>query len=260
MTDQQIGSGTYLLRGTGNVREIVMNRPSVLNAADPAWMDDLHLALDAVEEVADLRVVVISGIGSSFCTGIDLNALAVGNIKIEWFQSWERAMRRIELLEPITIAKMQGYAIGGGLQIGLSCDLRIASEDAQFGLPAVLEALIPGLGAFRLPRFIGMGRAKRMILTGELVTAKQAIEIGLVDWVAEQGQLDAVTDQVIAGLLKGSRTAQYFSKLLALGAFEQETEPVAHNYLAYQAKTIASTEHRVAMDAYLKMKGRGTQA
>jgi enoyl-CoA hydratase/carnithine racemase len=256
MTEQRIGSGTFLLKGSGEVKEIVMNRPSVLNAADLDWMDDLHFALDAVEGVEGLRIVVVSGLGSSFCTGIDLNSLASGQIKTGWFQSWERAMRRLELLEPVTIAKMQGYAIGGGLQVGLACDLRIASEDAQLGLPAVLEALIPGLGTFRLPRFVGLGRAKRMILTGELLSARQSLDIGLVDWVAEPGQLDALTTQIVDGLLKGSGTAQCFSKWLTLGAFERDAESVLDSYLDYQARTISSKEHRAAMDQYLRLKGR----
>jgi enoyl-CoA hydratase len=256
MTEQRIGSGTFLLKGSGEVKEIVMNRPSVLNAADLDWMDDLHFALDAVEGAEGLRIVVVSGLGSSFCTGIDLNSLASGQIKTDWFESWERAMRRLELLEPITIAKMQGYAIGGGLQVGLACDLRIASEDAQLGLPAVLEALIPGLGTFRLPRFVGLGRARRMILTGELLSARQSLDIGLVDWVAEQGQLDALTTQIIDGLLKGSGTAQCFSKWLTLSAFEKDAESVLDGYLDYQTRTISSKEHRAAMDQYLKLKGR----
>ncbi|HUK88775.1 MAG TPA: enoyl-CoA hydratase/isomerase family protein, partial [Blastocatellia bacterium] len=187
---------------------------------------------------------------------IDLNSLASGKIKIEWFQRWEHAMRRLESLEPITIAKMQGYAIGGGLQVALACDLRIAADNAQLGLPAVLEALIPGLGTFRLPRFIGLGRAKRMILTGELLSAHKSLEIGLVDWVAEEGKLDSLTNEIIEGLLKGSRTAQSYSKWLTLGAFEKDRATIVDDYLKYQAKTVASPEHRIAMEQYLKLKGR----
>ncbi|HEY6329686.1 MAG TPA: enoyl-CoA hydratase/isomerase family protein, partial [Blastocatellia bacterium] len=185
-----------------------------------------------------------------------LNSLAAGQVKPEWFQSWENAMHRLESLEPITIAKIHGYAIGGGLQVALACDLRIASDDARFGLPAVLEALIPGLGTFRLPRFIGLGRAKRMVLTGELLSGRESQAIGLVDWVADEGKLDSLTEEVIEGLLKGSRTAQCFSKWLTLSAFESDSATVVSDYIDYQTKTITSPEHRAAMDEYLKRKKR----
>src|SRR5215472_10746015 len=177
MVEQLMNAGTFKLNIEGPIAELIMNRPEVLNAANCQWMEDLHQALDIVEATEGLRIVIISGNGRSFSTGIDLKSLAVGEITPDWFRSWEKAMRRIEALEPITIAMMHGYVIGGGLQVGLACDLRIASEDSQLGLPAVLEALIPGLGTHRLPRFIGLGRARRMILTGELIASRQALEI-----------------------------------------------------------------------------------
>ena len=256
MLDRMIGSGTFKLQISGEIASLVMNRPEVLNAANCEWMDDLHVALDEIGATKGLRVVIVSGVGSSFCTGIDINALASQEIKIEWFRSWERAMHRLETLEVITIAKLHGYAIGGGLQVALACDLRIASEDSKLGLPAVLEALIPGLGTFRLPRFVGLGRAKRMILTGELLSAEQSMAIGMVDWVVPEKELDGKTEQVVQQLLKGSRTAQCFSKWLTTSAFEKDAGSVLEDYLDYQTKTIESKEHRVAMEQYLTRKGR----
>jgi enoyl-CoA hydratase/carnithine racemase len=256
MKERQIGSGTFKLARDGQVARIILNRPEVLNAGNCVWMDDFHLALDEVEEAGSaLRIVILSGEGRSFSTGIDLKALATGEIKIDWFRRWEHAMRRIEALEAITIAKVHGYTIGGGLQIALACDLRIAAENSKLGLPAVLEALIPGLGTFRLPRFIGLGRAKRMILTGELLSARQAEEIGLVDWVADDNELDQFTDQIAADLLKGSPKAQCFSKRLTFGAFEKDAEEIAELYADYQSQTIESPEHKAAMNQYLKQKG-----
>jgi enoyl-CoA hydratase/carnithine racemase len=255
MTEKMVGSGTFKLRLDGPVASIILNRPEVLNAANCAWMDDFHRSIDEVESVRSLRVVIVCGEGRSFSTGIDLKALAAGEIKIDWFRSWEHALRRLEALEPITIAKLHGHTIGGGLQIALACDLRIASENCMLGLPAVLEALIPGLGTFRLPRFIGLGRARRMILTGELLSAKRSEEIGLVDWVAPVEDLDRMIEQVIEDLLKGSGMAQYFSKRLTFTAFEQDAEHSMEIYARYQAQTIGSSEHKIAMQQYLKQKG-----
>jgi enoyl-CoA hydratase/carnithine racemase len=257
MLNKMIGTGTLKLSISGEVAEIVMNRPEVLNASNCEWMDDFHLALDEVEAAHGLRVAVVSGLGSSFSTGIDLNALARQDIKIDWFRSWERAMHRLELLGVTTIARLHGYAIGGGLQIALACDLRVASDDCKVGLPAVLEALIPGMGTFRLPRYIGLGRAKRMVLTGEMISGRRAEEMGLVDWAVPEAELDSMTKTVIEIILKGSKTAQSFSKWLTFGAFEKDTLSAMEDYLDYQAKTIASEEHRRAMDDYLKSKGLG---
>ena len=176
-----------VLNGSGTF--VPISGSFVLNAANCQWIDDLHAALDELEAAERLRVVIISGRGRAFSTGIDLKALSNGEIQIGWFRLWEEAMRRIEKLQAVTIARVNGYALGGGLQVCLACDLRVASEDAQFGLPAVLEALIPGTGTYRLPRFVGLGRARRMILTGETVGALEALEIGLADWVVPAAQL-----------------------------------------------------------------------
>ncbi|HSE96963.1 MAG TPA: enoyl-CoA hydratase/isomerase family protein [Blastocatellia bacterium] len=255
MSEKVMPGETFRLNVEGEFADLIMTRPAVLNAADCRWMEDLHEALDLIEAAEGLRVVIVSGEGRSFSTGIDLRSLAVGDIKIGWFQSWEAAMHRIEMLRPITIARMHGYAIGGGLQVALACDLRVASEDTQMGLPAVLEALIPGLGTHRLPRYIGLGRARRMILTGELISAREGLEIGLVDWVFPDNEIVQRTKDVAVKLLAGSATAQYFSKLLTNIAFDKDVVRACEDYLDYQARTIASDEHLAAMENYRRLKG-----
>jgi len=232
--------------------EIVFNRPEILNAANGELLEELHGALDEVEKCEGLRVVIVAGRGRAFSTGIDLKALAAGEIQIGWFLRFEEAMRRIEMLQPVTIARVQGYALGGGLQAALACDLRVAGEDAQLGLPAVLEALIPGMGTFRLPRFIGLGRARRMIVTGETVGAQEALEIGLVDWVVPDAELVAKTDQIAQGVLDGSRTAQCLAKRLAGMSFETGFNVFRELYMDYQAQALASVDHRAAMERLRK--------
>jgi enoyl-CoA hydratase/carnithine racemase len=255
MIEKIMKGHSFKIKIDGAIAEIIMTRPEVLNAANWDWMRDLHEALDEVEATDDLRAVIISGEGRSFSTGIDLKALSLGEISTDWFRSWEQAMHRIEQLHPITIARMHGYAIGGGLQVALACDLRVASEDAQMGLPAVLEALIPGLGTHRLPRFIGIGRARRMILTGELISAKEALAIGLVDWVFPGKELERMTSDLIEKLSTGSKTAQYFSRMLINTAFDKDVEAACEIYLDYQTRAITSPEHRAAMENYRRLKG-----
>ena len=242
---------TVALNVQGNRAEILFNRPEVLNAANGEWIEDLHSVLDEVERRDELRTVIVSGKGTSFSSGIDLKALSIGEIQIGWFRRWEEAMRRLELMQPVTIARIQGYALGGGLQVALACDLRVAADNAKLGLPAVLEALIPGTGTWRLPRFIGLGRARRMILTGELLPAAEALAIGLVDWVVPVAELESRTAQIAQELLMGSRTAQYLSKKLAAMSFETGFNSFCETYLDYQSQALESQDHRRARDEYL---------
>ena len=251
---------TIDLQMTETRAEILFNRPEILNAANNQWIDDLHSILDEVEAAAGLRVLIMAGRGRAFSTGIDLKALSRGEIQIGWFRQWEQAMRRIEMLQPVTIARVHGYALGGGLQAALACDLRVVSEDAQFGLPAVLEALIPGTGTYRLPRFVGLGRARRMILTGETVGAQEALEIGLADWVVPAVQLVEQTERIAQGVMEGSRTAQCLSKRLANMSFETPMNAFTELCVEYQGQAMQSEDHRIAMERLRQKYARKVSA
>ena len=242
------------LEKRGHIAELVLNRPAVLNAENWQMADAFHTALDELEKNTEIRAVVVTGQGRSFSSGVDLRALAAGELSIQWFRSFDEAMRRLEQLDALTVAKMRGYAIGGGLQIALACDLRVAAPDTKVGLPAVMEALIPGMGTYRLPRFIGLGRARRLVLTGELLGAEEALGIGLLDWVVPEEKLSETVESVIAGVLKGSRTAQAFSKKLVTRAFESDFDTAFTKYLEYQEQSLHSSDHEQAMAEYRNRK------
>jgi len=229
----------------GRIAELVLNRPEVLNAENWAMAHAFHRALDELEKNRE---------GRSFSSGVDLNALAAGELGIEWFRAFDEAMRRLEQLDCLTVAKVHGYALGGGLQIAMACDLRVASCDAKFGLPAVMESLIPGMGTYRLPRFIGLGRARRMVLTGEMIGADEAERIGLVDWAVSEGELDEKVHSVIADVLRGASGAQSFSKKLMTRAFESDFGDSMSLYLEFQKIALGSEEHRRAMAEYRARK------
>jgi enoyl-CoA hydratase len=237
-----------------HLAELTLNRPEVLNAENWPMVNDLHVALDEIEKNTDVTAVVITGAGRAFCSGIDLNALAAGEIDIHWFRHTDAAVRRLEQLDAVTVAKIRGYAIGGGLQIALACDLRVAENDARFGLPAVLEALIPGMGTYRLPRFIGLGRARRMALTGEVIPAQEALHIGLIDWAVLEEQLDSTVTSIIASVLKGSAAARRYTKRLITSSFESEYEDAFARYMEYQQECLHSPDHNLAMAEYRTRK------
>ena len=108
-------NNTVYVEVRGSVAELVMNRPEVLNAKNWQMANDFHAALDELEAAPQLRVVVVTGKGGTFSTGIDLEALSEGQLKIDWFRRFDEAVRRLEQLEALTIAKIRGYAVGGGL-------------------------------------------------------------------------------------------------------------------------------------------------
>jgi enoyl-CoA hydratase/carnithine racemase len=245
---------TVYIKREGNIAELVLNRPEVLNAENWQLVNEFHQSLDELESAGDLKAVIVSGSGRSFCSGIDLKELSSGQIKIDWFRRTDEAVRRLESLNALTIAKIRGYAIGGGLQIALACDFRISTPDAHLGLPAVLEGLIPGMGTYRLPRFIGLGRARRMVLTGELVQGSEALRIGLVDWVVADDQLDQKTQVLAEMAFRGSSTVRGFAKKLVTSSFESGYDQAFETYLEYRQQSLDSEDHRRTMMEYRQRK------
>ncbi|MBA2714282.1 MAG: enoyl-CoA hydratase/isomerase family protein [Rubrobacteraceae bacterium] len=168
----------------GAVAEIRLNEPRVLNAIGPEWPEDMRFAIEDVRKDPEVRVVLITGEGKSFSSGMNLTSLGRGEIRNEWFHENEHVFRSLETMEKPVICGIRGYCLGGGLQIAIACDARIATDDAVLGLPAVKEAFIPGMSTFRLPRLIGMGHARHLILSGQNIDAQEAYRIGLVNKVS----------------------------------------------------------------------------
>src|SRR5262249_8256574 len=138
----------------GRIGRLTLNRPHLLNAMNYQGSVEMNEAAEMIRDDADLRLVLIRGAGRAFCTGIDLKELTAGGTPRRYYENWDRALRVLEQSEKLLICAMQGYALGGGLQLALACDIRVATEECQLGLPAIKEGIVPGLGVLRLPRFI----------------------------------------------------------------------------------------------------------
>lgn len=173
---------TITLGRDGAVAEIVLNRPEKLNAMNLDWVRELAWTV-AELAVDPPRVVVIRGAGRAFCSGLDLDMMGEHGMPPEFFSLQEQAFTALERLPAIVVAQIHGYCLGGGLQLALACDIRIVSEDATLGLPAALEGLPPGMAAWRLPRFVGTGRALRLALSGKPIDAAEAFALGLADHI-----------------------------------------------------------------------------
>ncbi|HWP49343.1 MAG TPA: enoyl-CoA hydratase/isomerase family protein [Candidatus Limnocylindrales bacterium] len=246
----KISLPTILYEKKQRVARITLNRPEILNAANHQWIEDLHTVVNVVASDGELRIVVITGAGRAFCTGIDLKDLSTGKIALSFHNLWERTMRILETMDKIVIAGINGYCLGGGLQLALACDIRVASQTAILGLPAVKECLIPGLATYRLPRFVGMGRAKRLILTGENITALEAEAIGLVDWVVPPEEFEEKLQAIIQKFLKFATKAARLAKILTSQAFDLSYSEFLEKYFEFQKIASESEEHQEAMRAY----------
>ncbi|MGM0419948.1 MAG: enoyl-CoA hydratase/isomerase family protein [Bacillota bacterium] len=169
----------------GPISEITMNRPEVLNAYHIEMLEELKAVLIEVFALEETSVVILTGRGSkAFSVGADINWLESLDEKTARKISWlgKDICNLIEEGNKVVIAAVNGYALGGGMEIALACDLRIASSRARFGQPEVKLGLVPGFdGTQRLPRIIGVGRAKEMLFTGNIVDANTAYEIGLAN-------------------------------------------------------------------------------
>jgi enoyl-CoA hydratase/carnithine racemase len=240
----------------GPVARITLNRPEVLNAGDPRWVAELNAVVAAVAARTDLRVAVIGGAGRAFCTGVDLKALAAGAMTLPQFVAWEDAMTAIERLPLPFIAAINGHCLGGGLQLALVCDYRLAAAEAVIGLPAVKECLIPSMALYRLPRMIGAARARELILTGEPISAARAREYGLVDRVVPGADFTRAVEESVERFLALPATAVAWSKRLLARAFDLEFDAFRREMEAGFRECLASPEHRAAMDDIRAGSGR----
>ena len=232
----------------GPVARITLNRPEVLNAGDPAWVAELTDVVARVGALRELRVAVIAGAGRAFSTGVDLGSLAAGEMTLPHFVAWEDAMTAIERMPVPFIAAINGHCLGGGLQLALVCDYRLAAADAVIGLPAVKECLIPSMALYRLPRLIGAARAREMILTGEPISATRAEQVGLVNRVVAASEFPGAVDDCIARFLALPATAVAVSKRLLARAFDLPFDAFRREMEAGFRLCLDSAEHRAAMD------------
>jgi enoyl-CoA hydratase len=172
---------------------ITLNRPKALNALNSALLTELGQLLDEIAVNEEIKAVVITGSGDkAFAAGADISEMQpMTAMEGRAFSAnGMNAISKLESLPQPTIAAVNGYALGGGCEVALACDIRIASTKAKFGQPEVNLGVTPGFGATqRLPRLIGAGLAKELLLTGDTIDAKRAYQIGLVNHVVEPEEL-----------------------------------------------------------------------
>lgn len=198
------------LRAKGRVAVVTLANPPV-NALGEAFITDLGRVLDWLEAEPEVRVAVVrSAVEGYFAAGADLKLLAgADDIALDHYLTRVReSIERLAALPVVTIAAVEGRALGGGLELAMACSLRVAAEGSALGLPEVrLGVLAAGGGTQRLPRLVGRGRALDLLLTGRAVDAGEAMRIGLVDRVAARGEAEAEASSLATELATHSKPA-----------------------------------------------------
>jgi enoyl-CoA hydratase len=206
------------------IARITFNRPNVLNALNRKTMDELGDCLKKVRADDDIRVLILTGAGEkAFVAGADINELSQQTpVNGREFTLYgQEIFHRLETLGKPVIAAINGFALGGGCELALACTLRVAARNAKLGQPEVKLGIIPGYGGTqRLPRLCGKGVAHELILTGEMISAEEALRIGLVNRVVEPGELLATAEAIAKKIIANAPLAVKY----ALEAVERGME------------------------------------
>jgi enoyl-CoA hydratase len=218
MSDEE----AVLTRVSGNVLEVILNRPDARNSLNLALVGGVAAALARLDSDPDLVAGVLYGSGDFFSAGMDLKAFLAGE------KVWDGDEQRVGLKQIVTapprrplIAAVEGFAVAGGLELALSCDVIVAGRSAKLGIPEVTRSLVAAGGALRqLPRRVGPGRAMRLALTGELIGAEEGFAIGLVDELVEDGEAVSAALGIAAAIAANGPLAVAASKQILRGQEE----------------------------------------
>ena len=242
----------------GSVATITLARPEKLNAMDRQTFQELEQAAVAAAADPEVRAVVVTGEGRAFSSGLDVAEFG-GRADLDEAEEvvgeLQGAISALEQMPKPVVAAVNGLAVGGGLQLAIACDLRIASEEAEFASMEMRWAIVPDLGGTeRLPRLVGLGRAKELILTGRPVRAAEAERIGLVNRVVPAGRLATEALELAAGRAAGPTLAIGLAKQALNEAFERSTSEGMAAAKRMQRRTFASADHAEARAAFAERR------
>jgi len=241
----------------GKVACITLNRPRALNAVDPETLQELSQALLDFRDDEDRWVAILTGVGErAFCVGADIKDMlpVLGEIRNEWWRIPPTILRGLELWKPI-IAAINGHALGGGLELALACDLRIAAENATFGVPEVSLGIIPGWGGTqRLPRAIPAAKAAELLFFGQRIDAQEAYRIGLVNKVVPLPQLLPTAEEWAQKLCEIPPLAVRAAKEAMIRGVEMSLEEGLRLEAKLEDFLVATEDHREAKEAWLEKR------
>jgi enoyl-CoA hydratase/carnithine racemase len=245
-----VAEPSVLYAARDGVATITLNRPRVLNALDRALSAELADAAEAAARDAGVWVVVVRGAGRAFSSGMDRTVLSSGGIDEAFFRNWTRALNCLEDMDKLVVSVLHGYSIGGGLQLAVASDLRIATTDAILGLGATRHGLIPDGSVLRLARIVGLGRAKELTLLNDHVTPATALAMGLVNWVVEPDAVEGTLAGIVEKAFHSSRTATGHAKRLLHASFHEDPRGMLEELMRAQGECMTSWETEQANRAW----------
>ena len=249
---------TILYEAAEGTAKITLNRPKVLNALNAQVLSELGRAFDEARKDETVRVVLVTGSGDkAFAAGADIGELAkLGPVTaVETARRGQALTRDMERLGKPVIAMINGFALGGGCELAMACTLRIAADTAKLGQPEVNLGVIPGYGGTqRLTRLVGKGRALDLILTGRMVSAQEALEMGLVNQVVPGAELEAAARKTAAALMDKGPLALRYAMEAVHGGMEMSLDD-SLNWEAHLFGLCASTQDmKEGLQAFLEKR------
>jgi len=240
----------------GQIVTLWLNRPEVKNAYDLPLLRALDAGLTRAEEDEESRVVIVRGRGDSFCAGADVAMLAGDVAWSELGAAVSRIFSRIADSRRITVAGVHGWVVAGGFELMLACDLAVASEDARIGDFHIRHGLFAGAGTiYRLPRLVGLRRARELMLSGDVLDGRQAKEWNLVNEVAPAGELDTLVERFAARFADKSPTVAWLTKRAVNRSLDADYETLGLVERLTSDAVAATPEARAGVAAFLERRG-----
>ncbi|HWC13283.1 MAG TPA: enoyl-CoA hydratase-related protein [Actinomycetota bacterium] len=242
------------LEVSGGVGTIRLDRPK-LNPLNAQVAGEIGAAVDEVRGRDDVRAVVLWGGERVFAAGADIKEMGERDAvtMFRYIGGFQDVFNHLEDLPQITIAAINGYALGGGCELALACDLRVCATDSQLGQPEILLGVIPGAGGTqRLPRLVGVGRAKELIYTGRFVAAEEALQIGLVNEVVEPGRVYERAVEIAESLAAGPSIALMAAKqVIQAGVDVDKATGILLERQAFAA-LFATEDQKIGMESFVE--------
>ena len=241
--------------GPEGVVRVTISSPATLNALNSTILAELDAMVDSLP--ATTRALVFTGEGKAFVAGADISEMArLSEAEgLAFGRRGATVFKKIEDLPFPVIAAVNGFALGGGCELAIACDIRIASAKAKFGQPEVGLGIIPGFsGTVRLPKLVGQGMAKELIYTGRMIDASEALRIGLVNGVVEPEELEGAVDALLAAILKNAPIAVRYAKACINGNYDLSADESIALENRYFAKCFTTEDQKEGMAAFLEKR------
>lgn len=235
---------------------LTLNRPETRNALDAQTLNEIDVAFLDAESDSSVRVIIVQGAGGkSFAAGADIRQLHEREALAALIPGMQGLYTKIENSSKVTIAAVNGFALGGGCELALACDIRIATKKAKFGLPELNLGIIPGAGGTqRLSRIVGKGRALDMILTGKIIDGEEAERIGLVTYFTDEESLVEKAEAIASDVMKKGPVAVQLAKFAIHKGFDVDSDTAMWIEKLSQAVAFGTEDKKEGTLAFLEKR------